>query len=48
MASTEKTSTGNNNIPPTSESNDQTRTSSNNDKDSGFECNVNYSYLSFI
>jgi hypothetical protein len=48
MASTEKTSTENDNIPSSSKMNDETKTSSSNDKDSGFECNVSYYYYLFF
>ncbi|CAF2637580.1 unnamed protein product [Rotaria sp. Silwood2] len=40
MASTEKTSVDNFNIPPSSGNNDDKKSSSNNEKDSGFECNI--------
>jgi len=42
MASIEETSADNNNIPPSSGSNDEKKSSANNDKDSGFECNVSF------
>jgi hypothetical protein len=42
MASTEETSADNNNIPPSSGSNDDKKSSANNDKDTGFECNVSF------
>jgi len=42
MASIEETSADNNNIPPSSGSNDERKSSANNDKDSGFECNVSF------
>lgn len=40
MASTEETSTNSENIPPSSGNDDEKKSSPNNDKDSGFECNV--------
>ncbi|CAF0951572.1 unnamed protein product [Adineta steineri] len=40
MESTERASSENDNVPPSSHSNDEKKTSSNNDKDSGYECNI--------
>jgi hypothetical protein len=40
MASIEETSAESNNIPPSSGSNEDEKSSSTNEKDSGFECNV--------
>ncbi len=40
MASTEETPADSDNIPPSSGNDDEKKSSANNEKDSGFECNV--------